>query len=511
MDDPNLTRKYAEQNFPLTILIESQNAMLIAPEHFVLMCHRSISQTMEQTMTRIPSIFLFCCLAGCMTCTAAEGPNVVLILADDLGYGDLSCFGQNAYSTPAIDRLAAEGVKATDYYVPVPYCAPSRASLLTGRFPLRHGMTRNPHPDKTPEADVVGIDHRELTLGEAFQQAGYRTGMVGKWHLGHKQHFYPTRHGFDSYYGILYSNDMLPVQILQDEIVVENPVDQRTLTTKYTQKAIEFINGSGQQPFFLYFAHAMPHKPLAVSDKYYTPNTPNDLYADVIRELDWSVAQVREALETRGILDNTIFIFTSDNGPHYGGSTGGLKGKKSTPWEGGTRVPFIVRYPAAFPRNTTIDLPIWSLDLFPTLLQVCGVELPRDRVIDGQNILTVLQGNSKVHGPIFTCHDETIVTIRNGDWKLYLTKPKYLSSRDLNPNYVDPTAPNGKTIIAQIEQPTSMQYPGVVPKRFQNRTPLFNLANDRTEAVDVAKDHPEVVSAMRKKYMAFVASLEESE
>ena len=464
--------------------------------------------SLQRKMMCAASAF-FCTLFIFGAIASGERPNVVLILADDLGYGDLSCYGQQSYRTPAIDRLAAEGIKATDFYVPVPYCAPSRAALLTGRFPLRNGVTRNPHPDTTPEADVVGLDPSERTLGEAFQQAGYRTACIGKWHLGHKEHFYPTRHGFNSYYGILYSNDMLPVQILEDEKVVENPVDQRTLTTKYTQKAIEFINTSEDQPFFLYFPHAMPHKPLAVSDKYYTPDTPDDLYADVIRELDWSVAKVRQALEARKILDNTILIFTSDNGPHYGGSTGGLKGKKATPWEGGTRVPFIIRYPDAFPQQSVIDVPIWSLDLFPTLLALCGLDASKDRVIDGQDITAVLQGQSQEHAPIFTCHDEKITTIRDGKWKLYLTRPKYLSARDLNPDYVDPKTPNGTTIIAQTEQPTSMQYPGVVPKRFKNQTPLFNLSVDRVEEDDVTEDHPRVVSDLRKKYRAFVDSLDQ--
>ncbi len=439
--------------------------------------------------------------------TGKTRPNVVFILADDLGYGDLSCFGQDSYQTPAIDLLAQEGVKATDFYVTVPYCAPSRASFLTGRFPLRHGVIRNPHPDTTPEADLVGIAQSEVTLGEAFQSAGYKTAMVGKWHLGHKEPFYPTRNGFDSYYGILYSNDMLPIQILEDEKVVEYPVDQRMITTKYTNKAVEFINTTKGEPFFLYFAHTMPHKPLAVSDKYYTPDSPDNLYADVIRELDWSVAQVREALEAKGILDNTIFILTSDNGPHYGGSTGGLKGKKATPWEGGTRVPFIVRYPVSLPENSTTQVPVWSLDLFPTLLGLCGIEPPDDRVIDGEDILEVLQGNSQRHGPVFTSHNEDIITIRDGDWKMYINKPRYLSSRDLNPDYIDPKAPNGTTIIAQTEQPSPMEYPGIVPEPFDNPTPLFNLAKDAEEQVDLTESHPEIVSSLKRKHEAFLATI----
>jgi uncharacterized sulfatase len=265
---------------------------------------------------------------------------VLLILADDLGYGDLSCYGQTQYQTPAIDRLAKEGVRATDFYVPAPYCAPSRAALLTGRFPFRNGITRNPHPGIR---DELGLRSEEVTLGEVLQEAGYATSCIGKWHLGHTDEFHPSRHGFDDYYGILYSNDMIPVQIFDQHKVIENPADQTLLTKKYTARAVEFIEEHKEAPFFLYLPHAMPHKPLAASHEYHTPDTPGDLYADVIRELDGSVGTIRRALEDAGILERTIFIFMSDNGPHYGGSTGGLKGKKATAWEGGVRVPFIVR------------------------------------------------------------------------------------------------------------------------------------------------------------------------
>ncbi len=439
----------------------------------------------------------------------AAKPNVVLILADDLGYGDLSCYGQEAYQTPAIDQLAADGARATDYYVPVPYCSPSRAALLTGRFPTRTGMTRNPHPDTTPEADVVGLPAEEITLGEVFQGAGYKTSIIGKWHLGHKERFYPTRHGFDSYYGLLYSNEMLPIQIMLNEEVFEKPVDQRTLTTKYTERAIEFIEENAGGPFFLYLAHSMPHIPLAVSDKYYTPETPDDLYHDVIRELDWSVGEVMKVLEAKGILENTIVIFTSDNGPHYGGSTGGFKGKKATSWEGGTRVPFIIRNPSMFPKSETIETPIWSLDLFPTLLRLCGLDAPKGVALDGEDITKILRGESTAHAPIFSCHNEKIITIRDGDWKLFVTKPLYLSARDLNPDWVDPKAPNGTNIIAQAEQATPMDYPGIVPEEFDNHNPLFNLDQDPSEMVDLTKSHPEVVSSLRKKRDQFESNLQE--
>lgn len=436
---------------------------------------------------------------------SSTSPNVVLILADDLGYGDLSCYGQEAYETPHIDRLAAEGVLATDFYVVAPYCAPSRAGLLTGRFPLRNGMTRNPHPDKGDQD--IGLRSEELTLGEVYQKAGYATSCIGKWHLGHKERFYPMNHGFDEYYGILYSNDMLPIQIMENEDVAENPVDQRYLTRKYTAKAVDFIERHQDKPFFLYVPHAMPHKPLAASEAFYTPETPDDLYHDVIRELDWSVGQIVASLEEQGILENTIVIFMSDNGPHFGGSSGGFKGKKATPWEGGLRVPFMVRYPESLPRGRTVSTPLWSLDIFPTLLQLTGVEAPKGIVFDGENIEAILKGERSSRPPIFSVHNEEVVTIRDGDWKLYLSKPRYLSTRDLDPDWIDPVWPNGTTILAQAEQPLATQYPGIVPEKFENDFPLFNLVRDPTESVDVSANHPELVDRLRKARDRFMATM----
>ncbi|MEM7673956.1 MAG: sulfatase-like hydrolase/transferase, partial [Verrucomicrobiota bacterium] len=312
-----------------------------------------------------------------------RNPNVVLIFADDLGYGDVSCYGQVDYSTPHIDRLAQEGVRAIDYYVPVPYCAPSRGALLTGRVPLRNGLYRNPHPDLGEEHDQVGLSPEELTLAEVYKEYGYTTAIFGKWHLGHRPHFYPTRQGFDEYYGILYSNDMIPVQIVENEEVALERVDQQYLTRDYTRKSVDFINRNKDTPFFLYVPHPMPHKPLAASEAFYTPETPDDLYADVMRELDWSVGQVIQALRENDILEDTIVIFTSDNGPFYGGDTGGLRGKKATSWEGGLRVPFIIRYPPGLPQNVTVSTPLWSLDLFPTLLALSNLKPPQDLYLDG--------------------------------------------------------------------------------------------------------------------------------
>jgi arylsulfatase A-like enzyme len=292
-----------------------------------------------------------------------SSPNVLIIFTDDMGYGDLSSFRADAVATPHIDRIGSEGVRCTDFHVPTPYCAPSRATLLTGRFPLRNGLIRNPTPDQG--IDSIGISREELLLGEVFQEAGYRTALIGKWHLGHREEFFPVNHGFDEYFGILYSNDMRPVQHIENRDTVEYPIDQQFLTQRYTKRAVEFIRKQDERPFFLHLCHPMPHKPLAASPDFYTPETPDDLYADVLRELDWSTGQILQALEEEGILDKTVVLFLSDNGATYGGSNLPLKGRKHYTWEGGTRVPFLIRYPEALPGGLTVKEACWSGDVFP--------------------------------------------------------------------------------------------------------------------------------------------------
>src|SRR5215212_1170239 len=313
-------------------------------------------------------------------------PNVILILADDLGYGDLACYGHAKFKTPHLDRMAAEGMRLTQFNTPTPFCAPTRASLMTGRYPFRCGLTANPAPDFGGQYLDLGLPTSEVTVAQLFRDAGYATGMVGKWHLGHtKKEYYPVRRGFDEYLGILYSNDMRPVQLIDGEKVIEYPVVQATLTKRYTERALKFIERNKEKPFFLYFAHAMPHKPLAASEKYYQ-KTGAGLYGDVIAELDASVGQVLAKLKELKLDDNTLVVFTSDNGPWFGGSTGGLRGMKGTSWEGGYRVPFIARWPGKIPSNHLSNEPAVMMDLFATALAVAGIEPPMDRVIDGADI-----------------------------------------------------------------------------------------------------------------------------
>ncbi|MEM9025749.1 MAG: sulfatase [Verrucomicrobiota bacterium] len=434
-----------------------------------------------------------------------RNPNVVLIFADDLGYGDVSCYGQEDYSTPHIDRLAREGVLATDYSVPVPFCAPSRGALLTGRVPLRNGLSRNPHPDLTKGHDKVGLNPAEITLAEVYKENGYVTAIFGKWHLGHRPHFYPTRQGFDEYYGILYSNDMPPVQIMENEEVAVKQVDQQYLTRDYTRKSVDFINRNKDTPFFLYIPHPMPHKPLAASEAFYTPD---NLYVDVMRELDWSVGQVMQALQENGILEETIVIFTSDNGPFYGGDTGGLRGKKATSWEGGLRVPFIIRYPQSLPQNEIVSTPLWSLDLFPTLLALSNLKPPQDLYLDGKDISLALKGEGLPPRAIFSFNSRGATAMRFGDWKLFLQPPPPMSGGDLNPNWKDPRGPDGVNIIAPYEQPSNDQYPGLKPPIEQiTHTALFNLVEDREESKNLADEFPEKVSQMRRLYQEFMDTL----
>ena len=448
-------------------------------------------------------------MLSCNTRKSGDGetqsPNVLIILTDDLGYGDISSYGEPGYQTPNIDKLAENGVRCTDFYVPTPYCAPSRATLLTGRFPLRHGMIRNP----TPDAGIndIGIADGEITLGELFQEAGYATKCIGKWHMGHREEFFPVKHGFDEYYGILYSNDMRPVQIVENMDTVAYPIDQNFLTGDYTAQAIDFIDRNQDQPFFLHLCHAMPHKPLAVSDAFYTPETPDDLYADVIRELDWSVGEVIAALEERGILDNTIVIFMSDNGPWYGGSTGGLKGMKATTWEGGIRVPFIMHYQKVFPRGCSVDVPCWSPDIFPTLLALTGIDPGPENKLDGQDISGILKGEQRAHAPVFSLHNEHIMSVRKGDWKLFVREPRGRRKYDLS-TWKDSRGPDGTTIIARMEgQSNPSHYPGLVPQKPNKDIQLFNLKTDPTESNDLAEEKPEMVQELMQDYRNFEASL----
>ena len=429
-------------------------------------------------------------------------PNVVIILADDLGYGDLACYGNAKLKTPHLDQMAAEGAKLTQFNCPASFCAPTRASLMTGREPFRCGMTQNPAPDGGPAADALALPKSEVTLAQIMKSAGYATGMVGKWHLGHKAGFLPTERGFDEYYGIPYSNDMRPVQVLENTQVIEYPVVQATLTRRYTERALGFIESHKQKPFFLYFAEAMPHKPLAASEAFYKKSGAG-LYGDAVMELDWSVGQVLGKLKELGLDDNTLVMFSSDNGATFGGSTGGLRGMKGSTYEGGYRVPMIARWPGHIPAGHVSAQPAVMMDLYATTLKAANIATPKDRVIDGRDILPLLTGDAKSpHEAIFGHKSSKLACIRDSRWKLHVLAPGIGLASIYKPGekYLDPRGPDGVTILAPYEQAQPSEHPGAqtgdAPKPMQ----LFDLQNDPNEQHDVAAEHPDTVKRLKAVY-----------
>src|SRR5829696_758904 len=313
-------------------------------------------------------------------------PNVVIVFTDDQGYGDLGCYGAKGFETPNIDRLARDGVRFTDFHVSQPVCSASRCSLLTGCYANRLGI----HGALGPNARH-GIHANETTVAEVCKSKGYATGMVGKWHLGHHPQFLPTRHGFDSYLGLPYSNDMWPhhpeakkgtyppLPLFENEKVVDDDVsreDQAKLTAEYTERAVKFIADNKAKPFFLYVAHSMPHVPLFAGEAF-RGKSKQGLYGDVIQEIDWSGGQILKALDDHKLADNTLVIFTCDNGPwlsygNHAGSSGGFREGKGTVWEGGVRVPFIARWPGKIPADSECRIPAMTIDILPTVAKIIG-------------------------------------------------------------------------------------------------------------------------------------------
>lgn len=442
-------------------------------------------------------------LPGRTVRSATKGkPNFILVFADDLGYGDINGFGlrESSVKTPHLNRMAAEGAKLTNFYVPTPYCAPSRATILTGRYPFRNGVVYNPAPDAG--INEVALPHSEITIAEALKTAGYASICIGKWHLGHTLQYLPRRQGFDEYLGILYSNDMRPVQLVENEKVVEYPVVQATLTQRYTDRALDFIerNAASGRPFFVYLPHAMPHKPLAASEDFYTPDTPDDLYADVIRELDFSIGRIFQKLKQLELDKDTFVIFTSDNGPWYGGSTGGHRGMKGKTWEGGLRVPMIARWPGKIPAGIVNHSPAGTIDILPTILKAAGVDIPQDRIIDGEDIWSLLTSTraESPHEAIFGMQGPNLATVRSGKWKLHVRTPGRAPNR--GDDWVDPRGPDGVTLIAPYEQARPSAYPGVLGGDGPSTMMLFDLETDPAEQHDLSKQHPNVVERLKAIY-----------
>ncbi len=437
----------------------------------------------------------------------APKPNFIVIYCDDLGYGDLGCYGNTVIRTPNIDGLARAGTKFTDYYTCSAVCAPSRAGLLTGRYPFRTGIVGNVYPEGEPFGRVLarkfgsalkalgimdiredytarGISRHEITLAEGLKRAGYRTGMVGKWHLGDyskQPEFNPRRHGFDSYFGVPHSNDMIPCPLFRNEEMVDECIatkDQSHITGLYTEEALKFIDESGNQPFFLYLAHTFPHQPLFASENF-EKKSKAGLFGDAVEEIDWSVGEIVNALRRKGLERNTVIMFASDNGPWYEGSPGGFRGGKGQSYEGGFRVPFIVKWPGKIPANRTSTVPVMNLDIYPTLFHLAGVEEPRDRVIDGNNIINILSGRGQQdpHEMIMFYHYDLLEGIRMGRWKYF----------DKMNRYVWP--------IALDTAPVPNSLGG---KQMGTRWPLlYDLENDPGEHYNVINTFPEVAARLK--------------
>lgn len=411
-------------------------------------------------------------------------PNFVLLLADDLGYGDLSCYG-GKIQTPNLDRMAAEGVQLEEFYA-FPTCTPSRAALLTGRYPLRSGLTRVLAP-----REHFGITDAEITLGQALESLGYATACIGKWHLGDFLRYGPNRHGFEYFYGLHYSNDMTlpvvdwpPLRLYRNEKVIESPARQDTLTRRYTQQAIAFIERNKAKPFFLYLPDTMPHVPLAVSSNFRGKSS-YGLYGDAVEEIDWGVGQILKLLKARGLDQKTLVIFTSDNGPAirtrfvaHAGSAGLLRGGKGTTWEGGTRVPCIARWPGHIPAGLKLSGIASLMDIFPTFVDAAKGSLPRDRIIDGKSLLPFLEG--KAPSPdheFFYYSGRRLFAVRVDDWKLHFIKRK--------------RGPRG-----HLSTPVYCHPPE-----------LYNLIKDPAEQHDVASDHADIVKRLSQIALEFQAHM----
>ena len=410
---------------------------------------------------------------------------MVLVFCDDLGYADVGCYGAKGYSTPNIDRLAAEGVRFTDFYVAQAVCSASRAALLTGRYPNRVGILGALGP-----AAKNGIRPEELTLAEVFKSRGYATAIYGKWHLGDHDPHLPTDNGFDDYFGLPYSNDMWPnhptdkryppLPLFEGKKVVQTQPDQRMLTTWYTRRAVSFIDKNKERPFFLYVPHSMPHVPLFVSDQF-AGKTRRGVFGDVISEIDWSVGQILDALKRHGLEDNTLVIFSSDNGPwlSYGdhcGSAGPLREGKGTTFEGGVRVPAIFRFPGRIPAGAVCREPAMTIDLLPTVAKLIGAGTKQEHAPDGLDIWPLLDnrpGAKSPHDALYFYWDRHLQAVRAGKWKLHF--------------------PHAYRTM------TEKKGAGGTPGDYRQERiglALYDLEADVGETTDVAARHPDVVQRL---------------
>jgi len=435
-------------------------------------------------MTKCLRLFLLAAIA----LPAAAQQNFVVIFADDLGYGDIGPFGNPTIATPNLDRMAAEGQKWTQFYVASPVCTPSRAGLLTGRLPIRSGMTSDVEVVLFPDS-TGGLQHSETTIAEVLKQKQYATAAIGKWHLGHLPKYLPMQQGFDSYFGVPYSNDMdgvredIPwkarfwhpkseywnVPLLRGEKEIERPAEQHTLTKRFAEETVKFIRENKDRPFFVYLAHSMVHVPLFVSEEF-EGRSRRGLFGDTVEEIDWSVGRVLDTLRELGLDRKTLVVFTSDNGPwltyfDHGGSAGPLRMGKGSTWEGGMREPTLMWQPGLVKPGTVHELGA-TLDLLPTFAALAGVDAPSDRALDGYDLTAVLKGEGRSpRDSVLYYRGQSVWAVRQGPWKMhYKTKSGFLD---------DP--------MVEHDPPL-----------------LFNLEIDPGERRNVAAEHPEVIPRLDK-------------
>ncbi|QEG02402.1 Arylsulfatase [Stieleria maiorica] len=485
-------------------------------------------------MNRLAS-FLCALLIVCGLSVAAETtqqPNLIVILEDDLGYGDLGCYGVLDLATPHIDRMAEEGMKFTSFYVS-PVCSPTRASLMTGCIAQRVGIggvlfPRNNH----------GLNPEEKTLPELLKEQGYATAIIGKWHLGNQATFHPLKHGFDSWYGTPASNSQgfeptlqqyaedcvwreeytresivkMPeakCPLIRDNSIIEVPADQTQFTQRYTREAVRFITEHRDHPFFLYLAHNMVHIPVHASADF-VGKSKLGIYGDAIQELDWSTGEILKTLKELGLDENTLVIFTSDNGPHLGqgASAGPLRGAKGSTFEGGVRVPFIARWPGNIPAGHVTDEPIAVMDLLPTLVTLAGGTAPSDRIIDGKNIWPVLAGENGAKSPheaIYYLRGRSVNGVRMGDWK-YLNVP----ARDVQPKIEIELSPEEQKLPRRQRNELVKERTRAAQAKRGDVEMLFNLREDVGEEKNMIDQHTDIAARMKSRLNMFASEFKKT-